>query len=74
MKRLKLTLCGALVAFGVAMAAVVFAPRPAAATTVCYDTYCSGSEDHCFYFAGYQCALNGQTGVCDSDTKCPNPS
>lgn len=72
MKRLKLTLCGALVAFGVALAAVVFAPRPAAATPTCYDSFCSGSEDHCFYFAGYQCSLSDHG--CLGDTQCPKPT
>lgn len=68
MKRLKLTLCGALVAFGAAMAAVVFAPRPALAAQTCYDSYCSGHEDHCFYFPGYKCNLG--SGTCVGDTKC----
>jgi len=67
MRQLKLTLCGALLTFAMAMSAVVFAPRPAAAAQTCYDTYCSGQEDHCFYMAGYKCNLG--SGLCAGNTK-----
>ena len=68
MKRLKLTIFGALLALGAAMTTVALAPNPARAGQFCGNSFCSGNEDHCFPFNNYNCSL-GQAG-CLGDAKC----
>ena len=68
MKRLKLTLFGALLALGAALTTVALAPKPARAAQFCGNSFCSGHEDHCFPFNGYNCNLTDN--VCSGNSAC----